>query len=195
LVNRSVHALDHRSAARILGHSNFADEYAPKVERQLLRIAVDWATQPHRNSAEIAEVMGQIYFAALPAFTLFHLDRNEHIRNALRTFCDQRRTYVRERIAVSLAKLQHSSRQEMSLVVEEYSHADHVWKALLPTDPQFVWTRFDEEDIQHLTTKKLFRLTMMSARLSSRLQEELKNSQKEAKYLTDKVERMEVGTL
>ena len=83
LVNRSVHALDRDSVLRVLQRPGFARLYAPRSERALLRMAVDWATQPHRSIEDKEVVMDTIHFAALPAFTLLHYDRNKHIQAAL----------------------------------------------------------------------------------------------------------------
>ena len=77
-VNRSIHILSASSAARVLYHDGYASTAlgTPKNERALLRIAVDWCSQPNRASADIKRIMSEINFTGLPPYTLVFMDRN-----------------------------------------------------------------------------------------------------------------------
>ena len=192
LVNRSVHALDRASALSILESVESVDgvnpTYAPTSERMLLRIAVDWATQPHRSKADVAEIMSRIHFAALPSFTLLHLDRNKHILGALRSFCDDKETEVAAQVQMGLAKQQRASSHELA---ELYQKLGLQWGEPAPHQADFVWTRFDEAEIQHLSTSKLFELTTKRARDEARLQQYHKETSQRLELLNAHVVRMD----
>lgn len=82
-VNRSIFQLDANSVVKILSRSKFAANNAPKNERALLRIAVDWATQRFHAPTDINKVMGEIFFAGLPVYTLLYQDLNRHLFSGL----------------------------------------------------------------------------------------------------------------
>ena len=73
-VNRATALLDKETMIKVLEHE-FDMCYAPKCEKTLLRMAVDWASQPWRDPKEILEVMGKIAYEDVPTRTLLHLDQ------------------------------------------------------------------------------------------------------------------------
>ena len=189
LVNRSVHALDRASVEDILGFEfGVAPHFSPKKEHTLLRMAVDWATQPGRSSADVASITSRIYFAALPSATLLHLDWNQHIRNALRKFCGTEETKVAARIQMGLARQQGASLHELGELCQKL---DLQWGEVAPHQAGFAWTRFEEAKIHHLSTSKLFELTTNRARNEARLRQEVTETQLNAQMLRDHINRMD----
>ena len=65
--NRAVAKLDRATMLRILELSVFPGLQAPKDEKALLRMAVDWSSQPWRSVEAIEAVMAKIKFAGAPA--------------------------------------------------------------------------------------------------------------------------------
>lgn len=171
LVNRSVHALDLASAKRVLNPSEgFANRIsAPKTERQLLRIAVDWATQPNRALADIRELLGTIHFAALPSFTLLHMDSNVHISKALMTFCQIAETRVSQWMKMGIAKQQRTAVGDIAALCVEQGGRQIWGNGLLPHEAGYVWTRFAEKDIPRLNSSTLFDLMTVSAQRQAHL--------------------------
>ena len=65
--NRAVATLDQASMLHILEQDSFPGLKAPKSERALLRMAVDWSSQPWRSKEAVEAVMAKIKFAGAPA--------------------------------------------------------------------------------------------------------------------------------
>ena len=65
--NRAVATLDQATMLHILEQDSFPGLKAPKSERALLRMAVDWSSQPWRSKEAVEAVMAKIKFAGAPA--------------------------------------------------------------------------------------------------------------------------------
>ena len=105
-VNRSIHILSASSAAQVLSHNGYASTSlaAPKNERALLRIAVDWCSQPNRACADIKRVMGEINFTGLPTYTLLFMDRNPHLSGGLLKLFQRSQSGVEGMLTLGLAQ-------------------------------------------------------------------------------------------
>ena len=105
-VNRSIHILSASSAARVLSHNGYASTAlgAPKSERALLRIAIDWCSQPNRSSADIKRVMSEINFTGLPTYTLLFMDRNPHLSGGLLKLFQRSQSGVEAMLKLGLAQ-------------------------------------------------------------------------------------------
>ena len=105
-VNRSIHILSASSAARVLSHNGYAstDGYAPNNERALLRIAIDWCSQPGRSCADIKRVMSEINFTGLPTYTLLFMDRNPHLSGGLLKLFQRSQSGVEGMLKLGLAQ-------------------------------------------------------------------------------------------
>ena len=105
-VNRSIHILSASSAARVLSHNGYASTTlgAPKNERALLRIAVDWCSQPNRSSADIKRIMSEINFTGLPPYTLLFMDRNPHLSGGLHKLFQRSQSGVEGMLKLGLAQ-------------------------------------------------------------------------------------------
>ena len=105
-VNRSIHILSASSAARVLSHNGYASTAlgAPKNERALLRIAIDWCSQPNRSCADIKRVMSEINFTGLPTYTLLFMDRNPHLSGGLLKLFQRSQSGVEGMLKLGLAQ-------------------------------------------------------------------------------------------
>jgi len=105
-VNRSIHILSASSAARVLYHDGYASTAlgTPKNERALLRIAVDWCSQPNRASADIERIMSEINFTGLPPYTLLFMDRNLHLSGGLHKVFQRSQSGVEGMLTLGLAQ-------------------------------------------------------------------------------------------
>ena len=105
-VNRSIHILSASSAARVLSHDGYASTAlgAPKSERALLRIAIDWCSQPNRSSADVKRVMSEINFTGLPTYTLLFMDRNPHLSGGLLKLFQRSQSGVEGMLKLGLAQ-------------------------------------------------------------------------------------------
>lgn len=72
--NRATASLDQATMLLILGEQTFPGINAPKSEKDLLRMAVDWSSRPGRSEEAIKAVMGKIFLAGVPTRTLLHHD-------------------------------------------------------------------------------------------------------------------------
>lgn len=65
--NRAVATLDQATMLHILEQESLPGLNAPTSERALLRMAVDWSSQPWRSKEAVEAVMAKIKFAGAPA--------------------------------------------------------------------------------------------------------------------------------
>ena len=129
-VNRSIHILSASSAARVLSHNGYASTAlgAPKSERALLRIAIDWCSQPNRSSADIKRVMSEINFTGLPTYTLLFMDRNPHLSGGLLKLFQRSQSGVEAMLKLGLAqqRLETNPDTESKAVTELQAEVDQL---------------------------------------------------------------------
>ena len=140
-VNRSIHILSASSAARVLSHDGYASTAlgAPKSERALLRIAIDWCSQPNRSCADIKRVMSEINFTGLPTYTLLFMDRNPHLSGGLLKLFQRSQSGVEGMLKLGLAqqRLETDPRDtwskaitELQAEVDQLATAAGMWMSL-----------------------------------------------------------------
>ena len=90
----------------MLSHNGYASTAlgAPKNERALLRIAIDWCSQPNRSCADIKRVMSEINFTGLPTYTLLFMDRNPHLSGGLLKLFQRSQSGVEGMLKLGLAQ-------------------------------------------------------------------------------------------